>query len=252
MKYRFWFSDKYGLIRQQRSQHPEIWRAGQWKVGSEYVADAITGMGEDPYSCGEFSEPWSEARAAEYAAENAVDLFAEPNSPLEREPPCELLRRAREDALGGISVAIATPVFKPWVGKPPGDSYGSKPIVDYNGTPAFAELALLSALKDSGWGGVWIDTYRNRMLQRYWPLEVVTELPDGPRELLRSIEQNDALAKPWDLFCWSPKGFLFVECKRKGRDKIRPSQIRFLQSAVAQNVPAAAFMVAEWSLGNAA
>ncbi len=51
VEFKFWFSDKYGLIRQRSSPgklfYPEVWRDRQWTFGSPYVMDAITGMGED-------------------------------------------------------------------------------------------------------------------------------------------------------------------------------------------------------------
>jgi hypothetical protein len=44
--------------------------------------DAITGMGEDPYSCGEFSEQVDSEAAAEHAKEHGIDLFADnPDDP---------------------------------------------------------------------------------------------------------------------------------------------------------------------------
>ena len=59
MIYEFWESDKYGIIRQRGTEtelnHPEVWRDGRWQIGSPYVMDAITGMGEDGYSCGEWA-----------------------------------------------------------------------------------------------------------------------------------------------------------------------------------------------------
>ena len=33
-------------------------------MGSSYVMDAVTGMGEDPYSCGEYAEQLSLQEAA--------------------------------------------------------------------------------------------------------------------------------------------------------------------------------------------
>jgi hypothetical protein len=74
--YRFWFSDTRGLIRQLDHQHPEVWTHGRWHVGSAFVMDAITGMGEDPHSCGEYADQWTHAQAAGYAARNRIDLFA--------------------------------------------------------------------------------------------------------------------------------------------------------------------------------
>jgi len=80
MEFKFWLSDNYGLIRQRRLPgalfRPEIWRDGAWETGSPYVLDAITGMGEDLWSCGEMAFPKSEAEAATYAAQHGIDLFS--------------------------------------------------------------------------------------------------------------------------------------------------------------------------------
>ncbi len=76
MHFRFWFSDKYGLIRDSpRISFPEVWK-GKWVRGTPYVLDAITGMGEDPWSCGEWADEWSNAQAEDYALRWLVDLYA--------------------------------------------------------------------------------------------------------------------------------------------------------------------------------
>lgn len=75
--YRFWLSDTRGLIRQNGYNHPHVWVRGSWQVGLPYVMDAITGMGEDPYNCGEFADLLTLAQAKEYAAKNGVDLYAD-------------------------------------------------------------------------------------------------------------------------------------------------------------------------------
>ena len=56
--------------------HPEVWRKGRWVTGSAYVMDAITGMGEDAYSCGEYADEISVAEAEQVAARNGIDLYA--------------------------------------------------------------------------------------------------------------------------------------------------------------------------------
>ena len=44
--------------------------------------DAITGMGEDPYSCGESADDWTVDQATQYATENGIDLYADnPDDP---------------------------------------------------------------------------------------------------------------------------------------------------------------------------
>ena len=86
MQFDFYVSQKWGLIRKRSSTaasfHPEVWNDGRWVTESPYVMDAITGMGEDPYSCGEFSEPVDSEAAAEHAKEHGIDLFADnPDDP---------------------------------------------------------------------------------------------------------------------------------------------------------------------------
>jgi len=81
MTYEFWESDKYGIIRQRSdvegTYYPEVWRNGRWQDGTPYVMDAITGMGEDAYSCGEMAFELSAEDANLYSKKLGVDLFAE-------------------------------------------------------------------------------------------------------------------------------------------------------------------------------
>jgi hypothetical protein len=78
--YKFWISEMYGLIRQQITAggmgHPEIWTDGCWHPGSPYVMDAITGLGEDLWSCGESADDCDQATAEEYADQHGIDLSA--------------------------------------------------------------------------------------------------------------------------------------------------------------------------------
>ncbi len=82
--FRFWSSKNYGIIRQRSgpkwSAHPEIWRKGRWITGSPYVMDAITGMGEDGYSCGGWADEMSLQDAQSHAAEKRIDLYGSPES----------------------------------------------------------------------------------------------------------------------------------------------------------------------------
>lgn len=81
--FRYWISERYGLIRQHTSAagmgHPEIWGNGHWQAGSPYVMDAITGLGEDLWSSGDFADECDQAFAEHYAAEHGIDLEAGPS-----------------------------------------------------------------------------------------------------------------------------------------------------------------------------
>ena len=79
-EFRFWISDKHGLIRQRKGTRgggfPEIWGATGWQEGSPYVMDAITGLGEDLWSCGESADECDLATADKYAKQNGIDLLS--------------------------------------------------------------------------------------------------------------------------------------------------------------------------------
>jgi hypothetical protein len=84
-EYEFWFRDGHGLMRRPSGagpfDHPEIWNGRRWMPGSAYDLDALTGMGEDPWSCGEFADRWDLNRATEYAAAHGIDLYAKDPDP---------------------------------------------------------------------------------------------------------------------------------------------------------------------------
>jgi len=63
---------------------------------------------------------------------------------------------------GTVKVPKALPTFEEWTGERIGDTYGGKTILNFDGEPVFAELAILRAFQSSGWDGVWVDTFGKR------------------------------------------------------------------------------------------
>jgi hypothetical protein len=148
-----------------------------------------------------------------------------------------------------VLVPKTSPGFPSWRGPSPGDNYNGKPILDFNGRPAFAELAILWSFQETGWEGAWVDSYRNRYLRGFWPLPLPQELPAEQKGLLREIaSRTDGAGRPWDVFCWSSKGVVFAEAKRLKRDSIRLTQIAFLAAALEVGVPLSAFLLVEWTV----
>ena len=92
----------------------------------------------------------------------------------------------------GLSTAVpkATPTFAKWQGKPVDDDYNGKPILDFDGSPAFAELVILRTLESAGWQGVWVDTYRSAFRTESWESVSQKSLPQKPSSLPQGI---------WDL-----------------------------------------------------
>jgi hypothetical protein len=148
-----------------------------------------------------------------------------------------------------IEVPKATPSFAAWTGPSPGDTYGGKAILDVNGRPAFAELAILWSFMEAGWDGTWMDSFGKRYLRGFWPKPLPGELPAKQKTLLARIEdQAPKGAKPWDVFCWSSEGVPFAEAKRHGRDSIRRGQTAFLGVGLATGLPPSSFLLVEWGL----
>jgi len=150
-----------------------------------------------------------------------------------------------------LSVALpkATPKFSRWVGPPPVDTYGNKAIVAIKGEPLFAELAILRLFQAAGWEGAWIDTYRN---QRRVGFDECLLLPSAQEALLQRIYQEAGTrAGCFDVVCWNDGRVLFAESKRKGRDRFRETQRRWLAAALKIGLPPEAFLIVEWSLEDA-
>ena len=165
----------------------------------------------------------------------------------------ENLRPTASETVGlpdGRSVVVpkTSPTFRRWAGLPPGDTFGGKTILEFEGRPAFAELAILWSFTAAGWDGVWMDSYGKRRLTEFWPVPVSREIPAEQEQLLREITNGAAgHGRPWDVFCWSETGVVFAEAKRKGRDSIRSTQTAFLAAALYLGLPISAFLIVEWS-----
>jgi hypothetical protein len=153
----------------------------------------------------------------------------------------------------GKSVAVprCSYLFTLWRGRPILRTHGPKAVLDSEGEPVYAELAILRVLERAGWDGVWVDTWR-RKFRRSMPPDHC-ELPRGPQELYRRICQANGgeISGCFDVFAWKATSFLFVESKRKSQDSIKPTQIAWVEAALDCGVPLDSLLVCEWDLGAA-
>jgi hypothetical protein len=148
-----------------------------------------------------------------------------------------------------INVPKATPIFSSWCGNAILDNYNGKQVLNVGGEPAFAELAILWAMRAVGWEGVWIDTYGRKYRTGYWGVTPLSELPPERTQLLERIyTRAGSRSGAWDVYCWSGSKVLFAESKRAGRDKIRDSQRHWLAAAIEEGYPKENFLVVEWSI----
>ncbi len=147
---------------------------------------------------------------------------------------------------GSVRVPKAMLSFKPWHGVPLKDTFGGKQVIDSSGEPVFAELAILRLLQAEGWQGAWVDTYRNK---KWITVEQRIELPPDQTELLEQIyHSTGSRAGSFDVYCWRERQILFAEAKRKGHDRIRDTQRRWLKAALSRGLSVESFLIVEWSL----
>ena len=147
-----------------------------------------------------------------------------------------------------VLISVAQPHFKEWEGEPIEDSYGGKAILDFDGEPLFAELAILRAFQKENWNGVWMDTY-GRKYRTDWINKSGVELPSDKILLLDKIYENLGSKKGcWDVFCWKDEKVIFAESKRFSKDGIRETQVKFFEAALNSGLTNESFLIVEWSL----
>jgi hypothetical protein len=149
-----------------------------------------------------------------------------------------------------VLVSKARPKFELWSGPAVADTCGGKVVLNAEGRPAFAELLVLHWLRLDGWAGVWVDTYRRRYVTGYADAMSASKQPPPSAEaVLTAIRENDSThrAAPWDVLAWRGAEAVFVECKRRHHDAIRPTQRAWFTAAMATRFSSDCFLVVEWT-----
>ena len=145
---------------------------------------------------------------------------------------------------GGGLVQIATQrwEFERWAGAadPPGlkRTWAIKPKFSVNGCRSCAELAILDHLRRAGWHGVWVSAFARELRTGWFPAPAVKTLaeigaPDWAVETFDRLRAaNGGLGGFFDVFAWrKPAEVRFDEAK-VGKDRIRPTQRRFIEQAL--------------------
>jgi hypothetical protein len=141
--------------------------------------------------------------------------------------------------------------FRPWKGEPIQNTYGGKAILDSEGRAVFAELAIIDVLKQHGFdGAAWVDSYRKCFRNAMPPQKC--ELPDHVlRVYSRIAEANGKKAGCWDVIAWNSENVSFVECKRKGKDRMTANEWKWLDSALKVGIALKNFAICEWEFDGA-
>jgi len=141
--------------------------------------------------------------------------------------------------------------FNQWAGTPIVNRYGNKAVINWNGEPLFAELAVVRIFQSQGWDGVWVDSYRRKY--RIGLPDVVSpiDLPVKYEELLTTIRTTTGRSGGcWDVLVWKDSKILFIELKRRKKDSIQDSQKQWLEYSLSHGLLPSNFALIEWELNN--
>lgn len=139
--------------------------------------------------------------------------------------------------------------FRQWRGDAPERTHGSKPVVESEGKAAFAEIAIIPILKQHGFeGAVWRDNWRRCFRDNMPRAKCLT--PEPVREIYEQIVTvNGGSSGCWDVLAWNGASVAFIECKWR-TDRIKPSQKRWLESALKVGLRENNFAICEWVIDN--
>jgi len=149
-----------------------------------------------------------------------------------------------------VSIPLCFHRFEPWPGSPIGYTYGGKTVLDANGERVFAELAILRLVQESGWEGVWIDTFSKR-LRQFMPPHSLDHLPPHAQSFLdRANAGREWPAGCPDVFAWNEGRYLFAEAKWKNKDRIGKKQKAWVESALDSGVPLECLQIFQWDIAD--
>lgn len=139
--------------------------------------------------------------------------------------------------------------FKPWEGALVPNDYNGKAIIDWNGEPVFAELAVLRLFQSHGWEGVWVDSYRNKYRVGLPDSAELVELPEKQKTLIDAVRAKMGRSGGcWDVVVWRGDELLFLELKRMQRDRLQESQIQWLDESLKMALKTKDFGIIEWGM----
>jgi len=146
-----------------------------------------------------------------------------------------------------VAVAVKRMSFQRWTGVMPASDWNGKPVVGPPHRP-FSELQILASREFDGWKGAWV--YRPRQFLSSWEPRAFIQ---PPAKMLALHDQLLSLVGRtsgcWDLFCWRNGKVLFVESKWPDLgDKVKQSQVAWLQAGLSSGLVPSAFLIVECRL----
>jgi hypothetical protein len=157
-----------------------------------------------------------------------------------------------------LAIPVIHLAFKKWQGKPIANTFGGKGLVEYEGEPMFAELAIQKLAAKGGWNSRWVETYGMGKLPYYFTNWGDTSLKEQLQDPIVDQEQidnlalvakhnNDSYSGCWDVLMWNEHRTVFVEAKLTNSDRFRATQDRWLTAGLKAGLQSADFVIVWWS-----
>lgn len=152
--------------------------------------------------------------------------------------------------------------FKRWIGEPIKNTFGGKPLINYEGVPMFAELAIQRMAVLDGWSARWVCTYSAHKNNPYflvnWLDKALDEQKIEPikdtnvQSLMEKIarENDNSFAGCWDVFVWNSTKVCFLESKRLKKDGLRETQLCWLKAGLSAGLTINNFLIVQWDFKN--
>lgn len=159
-----------------------------------------------------------------------------------------------------VQVPVCRPRFTAYTAPTGTDRFGGKDLLLVDGRPQFAEVAILRLFEVAGWEGRWVETYQRGVMDpaflREWNGGAFKTQMQVPIEKAWVIDRLRAIAAAngnsysgcWDVVAWKGNRLVFAESKKAKHDRMRGTQLRWLEAAMKCGCAVEDFQIVEWAL----
>ena len=127
--------------------------------------------------------------------------------------------------------------------------WAAKPLVTLEKQALFAEVALLTLFRKSGWEGVWADTPHKKFFDKMPNQSKGVSLTTYIGQVLARIAEGNGQSRSgcWDLILWKNKTLVFVAASPVPlREGVGDARARWLDAAIRTGMSMGQFVVVEW------
>ncbi|MEZ5055291.1 MAG: hypothetical protein R2807_11120 [Chitinophagales bacterium] len=154
------------------------------------------------------------------------------------------------ESINGYLIPKISLELELWSGKNIEDTYGNKKVINYKNQPVYAELYIVKTLKEKNINAVWVDNFRKNFRNELPEINNGIELPKIIKMKYDEIVSlNKTRNGCWDILTWDKENQIhFYELKEIKKDKIRNTQIKWLQSCLELGYTENNFTIVEWKI----